>query len=86
MASLSDHFRTLPPELRQHVYSYLFFDDGDTTVLIRQKHNVSIESVDREWLPDLLKLDEDPLYVARRRQKPSAVWPDDIDVAFFQGN
>ena len=85
MASLSDHFRTLPPELRQHVYSYLFFDDGDTTVLIRQKHNVSIESVDSEWVPNLLKLDEDPLYITHRRQKPSAVWPDDIDAAFFQG-
>lgn len=81
MASPSDQFRTLSPELRQRVYSYLFFDDGDTTVLIRQKHNVNIES----WLTDMLKLAEDPVYVARRRQKPSAVWPEDIDVTFFQG-
>ena len=78
MDSLSDHFRTLPPEVRQRVYSYLFFDDGDTTVLIRQKHNVSIES-------DVLKLAEDPVYVARRRQKPSQGWPDEIEEALFQG-
>ena len=84
MASLSDHLRTLPSELRQHVYSYLFFDDGDTTVLIRQKHNVTIESPNSEWLPSMLKLAEDPVYVARRRQKPSAVWPDEIEEAFFQ--
>ena len=85
MDSLSDHFRTLLPELRQRVYSYLFFDDGDTTVLIRQKHNDSIESPDSEWLPDMLKLAEDPVYVDRRRQRPSQVWPDEIDEAFFQG-
>ena len=85
MDSLSDHFRTLLPELRQRVYSYLFFDDGDTTVLIRQKHNVSIESPDSKTLHDMLKLAEDPVYVASRRRKPSQVWPDEIDEAFFQG-
>ena len=85
MDSLGDHFRTLLPELRQRVYSYLFFGDGDTTVLSRQKYNVSIESPYSDWLPAMLKLAEDPVYVARRRQKPSEVWPNEIDEAFFQG-
>ena len=80
MASQADLLRTLPPELRQCVYSHLFFGDGDGTVKIEHK------SRSDDWESAILALPEDPLYVAHyweRRRSP--IFAKEIDEAFFRG-
>ena len=77
MASQADLLRTLPPEVRQCVYSHLFFGDGDGTVQIEHK------SRSDDWLSALPK---DPLYVANfsgRRGNPE--WPKEVDEDFPRG-
>ena len=85
MTSPSDRLRTLPPELRQCVYSYLFNCDEDCTVRIRQMHNTPFESSSGRSLSAILAVCENPMYLAHRRRIPSSRWPDEIDKAFFQG-
>ena len=80
MASQADFLRTLPIELRQCVYSHLFFGDGDCTVQIEQKPQSD------DWLSAMLAFSEDSLYVAKywaRRCNPE--WPKEIDEALFRG-
>lgn len=80
MACQAGLLGTLPPELRQCVYSHLFFSDGDRTVQIEHK------SRSDDFFSVMSALPEDFLYIAhfweRRR---SAQWPKEIDEAFFQG-
>ena len=80
MASQADLLRTLPPELRQCVYSHLFFSDGDGTVQIEHKPRSD------DWLSAILASFEDFLYVANywgRRGKRK--WPEELDEAFCRG-
>ena len=87
MASQTDDpLRNLPPELRQCVYSYLFFSGrgGDNRrILIGQT-----PQFDHSTLP-VLKLAQDPFYLSWRRQRSlrssNPKWVDDVDDALFQG-
>ena len=80
MPSQTDLFRTLPPNVRQCVYSYLFLNDGDCTVKIESK------SPPNDWLSTVLALSEDPLYVTHYRGRiGNPKWPKEVDEAFFQG-
>ena len=84
MASQADLLRSLPLELRQSVYSHLFFGDGDGTVQIDHKSRSTGQSED--WLSAMPALPEDPLYVAHFWWKPGNIqWPKETDEAFFRG-
>lgn len=88
MAQLPDQRRTLPPELRQCIYSYLLFGDGDGdgAVRIGQKYNTRDWRLSYEkWLPAVLALPDDPIHVAYRRRNPDQTWPDVLEEAFFRG-
>ena len=75
MACQAGLLGTLPPELRQCVYSHLFFDDGDRTVQI--EHN----SRSDDFLSAMVAVTEDEFYVAKRKR----TWPKEIDEAFILG-
>lgn len=80
MATQTDLLKTLPPELRQYIYSYLFPADGKCTVRIGQS------SRSEPWLSAILALSEDDVYLNRRRRGTvKGPWPKEIDEAFFQG-
>ena len=78
MACEAGMLGTLPPELRQCVYSNLFFDDGDRTIQIEQT------SRSDDFLSDMLAVSEDDFYVAQRK-RGNVRWPKEIDEAFFLG-
>ncbi len=77
-----DSLSILPPELRQCVYSWLFFADEASTVWIRQRHDTA--NVDAKSFAAVLALPEDPTYVASRK-KPHEAWSHEVEHAFFQG-
>ena len=80
MASHADILTTLPPELRQYVYSHLFFGVGDGTVQIEHK------SRSDDWPSAMPVLPEDSLYVAQFwGKRGNAERPKEIDEAFFRG-
>ena len=86
MASLSDQLRTLPPELRHSVYSYLLCDDEDDTVGIRQKYDTGEEEYCLHDPLAILALPEDPVYVAHCKKRPdNHKWRNEINEVFFQG-
>ena len=86
MASFSDQLRTLPPELRHCIYTYLLYDDEDNTVGIRQKYDTGEEEGYELDPLAILALPEDPVYLAHSKKKrDNHQWRDEIDEAFFQG-
>lgn len=80
MATQTDLLKTLPPELRQYIYSYLFPGDENGTIRIRQ------HSQAERWDSAILALSEDHVYLSRRRSGVyKGRWLEKIDEAFFQG-
>ncbi len=81
MAMAIDSLSSLPPELRQCVYSWLFFADEASTVWIREMRTANVYA---KLLVSMLALPEDPTYVAYGK-KPHQAWPQEVEDAFFQG-
>lgn len=85
MASPTDQLRTLPPELREYVYSNLLSVDGDSAVQIRQRQKTGDRSPYAEDPPTVLTLFKDSIYAAHRRGILHQKRPDEVDEAIFQG-
>lgn len=83
MASPTDQLRTLPPELREYIYSNLISVGGDSTVRIRQRQNSGEGSLYPEDPPTVLAL-YDHWYPYFPRERIVQWWPDGVHEAFFQ--
>ena len=85
MASPIDRFKTLPPELRECVYSRILPGEGDDTVQVRQRLRSKNNSRSTDDLVTVLAMREDPKPVAYQKKPIQKTWTFEVDEAFFRG-
>ena len=78
--------RRLPQELRLLIYSFISFVDFEPFRELEQER----DWIRQHTLPPRKACLQEPAYVEFRQKQchrqPGAMWPDDVEEAFFKGN